>query len=263
MSCAGLFFSPTILIDGNFSDWTGVSPVYSGPSGTDGAADFKDIYIYNDANYYYFRVTLWHDIPSANGFFPKYCNLFFDTDGVPATGYFPVTGGPNFGSEMLQQSSSTYQEKNGNFNDGVPLVGLTYLMAPTTREASFPADFEWRYSRSATFGGGGSIFSTNRISVVFLGQTPGFQPTNFAPPSGGDITYTNATPTVCSAPAVGPTSRLPRVPGGNVALVWDTSGTLQVRSGLSDNNSWTNLPTATSPYVLPASSGGQFFRLAK
>src|SRR5204862_8339808 len=62
-------FARTILIDGNVSDWAGIPPVYSGPSGTDGAADFKDIYMYNDANYVYFRVTLWLAIPSANVFF--------------------------------------------------------------------------------------------------------------------------------------------------------------------------------------------------
>ena len=60
-------FTRGIIIDGAFDDWTGVTPVYSSdaPSGNTNAADFKDIYVYNDADYYYFRVTLWADIESG------------------------------------------------------------------------------------------------------------------------------------------------------------------------------------------------------
>ena len=64
-------FARGIIIDGDFSDWDGIAPIYSGPSGTDGAADFKDVYIFNDANNYYFRVTLWHDIPADLASFPS------------------------------------------------------------------------------------------------------------------------------------------------------------------------------------------------
>ena len=143
--------APTIIItiDGDMSDWAGIPPVYDNPTpGNDGAADFKDIYVYNDANYYYFRVTLWHDIPSANGFFPKYANMFFDTDNNNGTGYSAI------GSEFLQQSSSFYQERGGTFSsEGQVLVNMAagYLIAPTVRETTFPADFEFRYPRNAQF----------------------------------------------------------------------------------------------------------------
>ena len=114
--------APTIIItiDGDISDWAGIPPIYDNPTpGSDGAADFKDIYVYNDANYYYFRVTLWHDIPSANGCFPKYCNMFFDTDNNNGTGYSAI------GSEFLQQSGSFYQERGGTFSsEGQVLVNM-------------------------------------------------------------------------------------------------------------------------------------------
>ena len=57
-------FTRDITIDGSFDDWTGLTPVYttSAPSGLTNAADFKAIYMYNDANNYYFRVTLWTDL---------------------------------------------------------------------------------------------------------------------------------------------------------------------------------------------------------
>jgi hypothetical protein len=253
-------FAPSIVIDGDFSDWAGIAPVYSGPEGVDGAADFKDIYIYNDANYYYFRVTLWHDIPSGSGHFPSYCNMFFDTDGTDATGYFPVTAGPTFGSELLQQSNAHYQEKNGGFNDGVTPVGLDYLMAPSAAAATFPADYEWRLSRNATFGGGGLIFSTNVVSVVFWGQTPGWAAVNFAPASGGTASYTNVASAVVPPLPLGQISMTP-MGNGNVALVWDSVGTLQACTGPLLTGTWTNVPTATSPYIIPTAAAQRYFRL--
>ena len=64
-------FTRGITIDGDFSDWDGLAPIYSSDtSGIAGAADFKAVYVFNDANNYYFRVTLWQDIPAASGQFP-------------------------------------------------------------------------------------------------------------------------------------------------------------------------------------------------
>jgi Bacterial Ig-like domain/Immunoglobulin I-set domain/Immunoglobulin domain len=253
-------FAPTIIIDGNFADWQGMAPIYSGPSGLDGAADFKDIYVYNDANFYYFRATLWHDIPAANGAFPRFNNKYYDTDNNSGTGF---SGAPAVGSEFLNQSSSFFQEKNGNFNDGVAPVGLQFLVRPTTPATVFPADFEFRYSRAATFGvagGGGLLFPTNVIRFVWLGQTPTFGALNVAPLGGGTISYTNVV--LAAVPAL-PLGQLAvyNLSGGNVAVVWDPPGTLQFSSALG--NTWTNLPAATSPYVIPASGAKQFFRLTQ
>ena len=108
-------FTRTITIDGSFDDWQSLSPVFSGPIGTAGAADFKDIYVYSDASRYYFRVILWQDIPPGDGQFPLYADLFFDTDNDSATGY--PTVGP-VGSELLTESSFGYQKKNKGFNEG-------------------------------------------------------------------------------------------------------------------------------------------------
>ena len=69
-----------IVIDGDFSDWVGIDPIYSGPISNPNAADFKDIYVFNDADNYYFRVTLWQDVPLGSGHFPDYANLYYDSD---------------------------------------------------------------------------------------------------------------------------------------------------------------------------------------
>jgi hypothetical protein len=253
--------APTIIItiDGDMSDWAGIPPVYDNPTpGVDGAADFKDIYVYNDANYYYFRVTLWHDIPSANGFFPKYANMFYDTDNNSGTGYSAI------GSEFLQQSSSFYQERGGGFNEGQVLVNMAagYLIAPTVRETTFPADFEFRYPRNAQFSaasGGGLVFSTNVVNFMWQGQTPGFVVENTASINGGVISYTNTVATVVPAPPLGGLA-ISTVPGHNVAVTWDTPATLQSVDSL--NNTWTNVSAAAAPYITPAANS-QFFRLTK
>ena len=244
-------FTRSITIDGNFGDWEGVTPVYSGPSGLDGAADFQDIYVYNDANSYYFRVTLWHDIPSGSGQFPAYVNMFFNTDDNSGTGYSAI------GSELLIQSGFSYQEKNGGFNDGFPINGLNWLSLPATPGTNF----EFSFSRAATFADATPVFPTNVLSFLFQGQTPGFVALNTAPAGGGVISYTNAIPTIVPSLPLGHLA-VYNLPGGNVAVVWDPPGTLQSSSSLG-NNSWTNLPAATSPYVIPASGAKQFFRLTQ
>jgi hypothetical protein len=52
------------------------------------------------------------------------------------------------------------------------------------------------------------------------------------------------------------------LPGKQAAIVWDLPGALQVSSSLV-GAVWTNLPSASSPYVIPAAVGNQFFRLAQ
>jgi hypothetical protein len=249
-------FARDITIDGSFDDWAGLAPSYStaAPSGNTDAADFEDIYVYNDANYYYFRVTLWTDIDPLDGQFPYYVNMFFDTDNNPTTGYQAVGG--EIGSEMLIQSGYSYQEKDGNWVDGFGINGLNWLCLP----ASPGTNFEFQLSRSATFGEDGTpVFTTNIFNFLFQGMTPGFVVENQAPLSGV-ISYTNVTfPTVPSLPLSG--LSISPLSGGQAAIVWSPPGTLQSASAL--NGSWTNLPAATSPYVIPVTGAGQFFRLTQ
>jgi hypothetical protein len=248
-------FARDITIDGSFSDWTGIAPLYTSaaPTGNTNAADFEAIYVYNDANFYYFRVTLWTDITNTAGEFPDYVNMYFDTDNNEATGFF-VQGA--LGSEMLIQSGFGYQEKNGNFNDGYGINGLGWLCLPSEPGTNF----EFEVSRAATFGQTDTaVFTTNVINFIFLGQTPSFAAENWAPPSGY-LTYSNVT-----APSVAPLplgdADINVLPGGQLAIIWQPPGTLQSSTNL--NGSWTNVPSATSPYIIPLAGTGQFFRLSQ
>jgi hypothetical protein len=244
-------FARTITIDGSFGDWDGMTPLYSGSSGTDGAADFEDIYVFDDANYYYFRVTLWHDIPSASGQFPAYVNMFFDTDNNVGTGYFAGT----IGSELLVQSGYSYQEKNGGFNEG-SINGLNWTCLP----AAPGTNFEFSFSKAATYATDGTeVFTTNALNFVFQGMTPGFVVENVVPASGV-ISYSDATP-VSTSLALGRLA-VNSVPGGRLGVVWNSPGTLQVSTSLT-SGSWTNIAGATSPYVIANPGGQMFFRLTQ
>ena len=246
-------FARDINIDGSFDDWTGITPIYTSdaPSGNVNAADFQDIYVYDDANYYYFYVILWSDIDPSAGQFPDYVNMFFDTDNNAATGYAA------FGSDMLVQSGYSYQEKDGAFNDGFGINGLNWLCLP----AAVGTNFEFRIAKAATFGEDGTpVFTTNLINFIFQGMTPSFAVENTVPASGV-LTYSAVTPVSVSSLPLGSLA-ISALPSGQVAVVWDSPGTLQETSSLI-GGAWTNLPAATSPYLVPASGSLQFFRLSQ
>jgi len=250
-------FTRDITIDGSFDDWTGIAPIYttSAASGNTNAADFEAIYVFNDANYYYFRVTLWTDINSASGEFPDYVNMYFDTDNNEVTGY-QVNG--VLGSEMLIQSGIGYQEKDGTFNDGFGINGLNWLCLP----AEPGTNFEFEISRAATFGQDGTpVFATNVLNFIFLGQTPSFAAENWAPLVGnGYLSYTNTTALSVLPLPLGNLA-ITSLSGGQAAIIWGPPGTLQSSTNL--NSSWTNVPLATSPYVIPVGGAAQFFRLSE
>ena len=172
------------------------------------------------------------------------------TDRDPNTGYSAI------GSELLIQSGFSYQEKNGGFNEGA-INGLNWLSLP----AAPGTDFEFRFSRAATYASDGtSVFPTNALTFLFQGMTPGFVALNTAASDGSTISYTNSPPVIVPGLPLGRLAAA-ALPNKNAAVIWDSPGTLQVTSSLQ--STWTNVPAATSPYIVPSTGGNQFFRLAK
>jgi len=116
-------------------------------------------------------------------------------------------------------------------------------------------------SKTATFGQDNTpVFSTNILKFLFEGNNPSFNLENTAPPSGV-LSYTNAAQVPVSALPLGSLS-IAALPGGQAAVVWNPPGTLQVTTSLT-GGAWTNLPAATSPYIIPVSGTVQLFRLAQ
>jgi hypothetical protein len=229
-------FVSSILIDGSFDDWEGLPVLFSNPQGDPTATDFKEVYAYHDANSIYFRVTLWEpsDLLVGN-------NLFFDTDNNPATGN-AFWGG----AELLIQGGIGYQEKNGGFNEGL-INGLDFVAAN-----SGSTNYEFRISRAATYVSDSlPVFTAGVVNFAFDGEYNWVTVNRMPPTTGSTIAYV-LTP--------GPLSIA--LAGGQATLSWTGSGTLQASDSLT-SGSWTNVPTAVSPYTTPASEQQLFFRLVQ
>jgi len=169
-----------VAIDGTFEDWAGIPPAFSrsAPDTTTSVA-YKDIYVANDENYLYIRFTLF----SAGDPFTSHENIFLDTDNNLATG-FSAAGG-RVGSEMLIQSGSGYQEKNGGFNEG-GINGLGWASGP----AAPGTDFEVRIARAATYGSdSAAVFTGDTVAFLLEAEDTGFNPVEFAPSDSGGLVY--------------------------------------------------------------------------
>jgi hypothetical protein len=236
-------FLSTVMIDGSFNDWATITPIYSGASNSPTATNFKDVSVYNDANYLYFHITTWE--PTVLQIW--YNNYFFDTDNDPTTGY---TGWG--GSEMLIQGGAGYDERSNVFNGG-DVNGVDWLCVP----GDMGTNFEFRISLAATFANDGlRVFTNNIINFAFDAENTSYDSVNRMP-DAGTLSYT----LVESAP-VPPGPLILDQAGGQLELSWVGPGTLQA-SGTLGNSVWTNVPSATSPYVTPVTGGARFFRLAQ
>jgi hypothetical protein len=172
-----------ITVDGSLADWAGVPVAYADPSETTAGADFRDVYVANDDQYLYIRFTLY----TADSPFTSRNNIFIDADNNSGTGFHPL--GLPFGSEMLIQSGSGYQEKNGGFNEG-PINGLDWAAAPTANAV----DFELRISRAATYASDSlPVFAGDTIALLLESENTSFVAVDLAPDTGG-IMYTFAEP---------------------------------------------------------------------
>lgn len=174
-----------ITIDGSFSDWANVPLAYTAPEGSPDAIQYENVYIANDANDLFIRVTLYS--PRADAFANGLDNIFIDSDDNASTGY-PVAG---IGSEMLIQNGSGYQEKNGGFNEGA-INNLGWSIAGSADSL----DFEFEVSLDATYASNEAlVFGSSTIAVQLEGDDTGFNNVAFAPSSGGFV-YTLATTAV-------------------------------------------------------------------
>ena len=234
-------FVSSIIIDGDLGDWAGVPVLYTNDVGDASAADFKEVYAFNDANYIYFRLTLWEpsDLLSAQN------NIFIDTDNNPATG-LAFWGG----SELLIQGGIGYQEKNGTFNEGL-INGLDFLSAN-----SGSTNYEYRISRAATYASDNlPVFTTNVINFAFDGESNWVTVNRMPPTTGATIAYTLVEPQL---PPPGPLAI--SLSPGSLTITWPGSGTLQACDSVT-SGSWTNVPSAAGSYTTHPSENKLFYRL--
>ena len=144
-----------IAVDGQTADWAGI-PVLAVAHPTNTAVAFANLYAANDNNYLYLRFTL--RAPAAP-FSDFNTHVFIDTDNNAASGYHP--NGLSIGSEMLIESGTGYDERNGSFNSGT-LSGLDWALSP----AGSGTNFEARISRQAQYTSGGAVFSGQTVRLL-------------------------------------------------------------------------------------------------
>jgi len=241
---ANVPFVSTILIDGSFDDWASVPLVITDGVDQPTASDFKDIYITNDADHIFVRVTL--HAPSDLAIF--YNNIFIDSDNNAGTGFsFRI------GSEMLIQGGGGYQEKNGGFNEG-GINGLDWAISPE----GVGADFEFRFSRHATYESDGKpVFTNSTIALVFDAENTNFQTVDTAPDAGGLTYVLYEPPTV-----LGPLS-ITREFFGDLTINWPGEATLQFRTSLT-SGVWQTVWDGAGPFNAGTPVGIQgFYRLLR
>jgi hypothetical protein len=226
-----------ITIDGTFSDWAGVPWAYQGNMDTN-PVNFADVQFANDTNYLYGHFILFSPYAPFSDY---YTHLFIDTDDNSQTGY-PVTGA-RFGSEMMIESGLGYDQRNGSFNAG-DVSGLGWRIAP----AGSATEFEFRVSLACLYSDGSKVFGTNAMRLLMQDDR------------GPELAVETGIPYILAGPQPGPL--FITVSGNQVTITWSGPGTLQVSSSLA-GGSWTNLPSAPSPYTIQAGMAQQFFRLAE
>lgn len=234
-------FKSSIVIDGSFDDWAGVPLAFTDPQDSTESLDYRDVYVANDDDYIYLRVTLW----APGDFADFHNNLFIDADNDVATGY----GFSGIGSDLLIQSGGGYEQQPGVFNNGTASA-LDWLMAPEGASTAV----EFRFSRHAVYDtSGASVFTTNMIAFALEAENAGFATREIAPDSGGHV-YTFAAPTELGPLSVGLNAQ------GQVSISWSGPGTLQSRPSLT-SGSWQDVAGAVSSYTTQPTNSQTYFRL--
>lgn len=237
-------FISTIIIDGSFDDWADATALLSDEQDSSESSDWKELYMFNDNEYLYFRVT-FHNEPSWPVSF-YYNNLFIDSDNSPTTGYHPFGG---MGSELLIQGGGGYQEKNGVFNEGA-ILGLDFRTAPDGVSSSF----EFRISRSATYESDGRpVFRHSGVNVALEAENTNYQPKDQAP-NAGAVHYTFL-PERLDPLAVG-------LVEGTPIVSWVGEGVLQSRESLT-SGTWEDDPDQTNPRPLATDGPSRYYRLVR
>ena len=126
----------TIVVDGDFADWTNIPAVAVDPVDAGSAVDFAVVRVANDADFLY----LYFKLHSLGDPFTFASNYFIDGDYNIATG-FPTQ---SVGSELLIQGFTAYQEAGGGFNEGALAAG-TALQSPFGTQAT---EFEMSIDRN-------------------------------------------------------------------------------------------------------------------
>ncbi len=239
-------FRSTILIDGDFADWSSVPVALVQDQLNPGTVEFKELSIINDADYIYVRFSFYDPIgplAAANwDSLGQYYQIVFDTDADPATGSWN-------GGEVMDEVGTLFR-LGGDWTDGV-YVGADTALAPADELSD---TFETRISLRAIHERDHRAAFTNATINVFcaIRNTSWSQVdiTDFNPP----VSYT-----LTAVPANAVTLTVRRV-ANKIELVWPGGGVLETRPSLS-TGAWTPVAGAASGIQIDPTGPAAFYRV--
>ena len=239
-------FRATIVIDGNFSDWTGIDPVATEAKEGDGN-EFHRFWVANDDRYLYLRFSFHQNIGALPDDF--YYQIYYDGDNDPGTGLSTS----NIGSSLMVENGNAWLQQGGGFNEGA-VPGSGFAMAPTGPSA----EFECRIALDTVFEDGTAVFTADTIGVAMILVSTGWEPVDAGPAEAllhtlADWPKVTDPPKEMAAPAI-------RYLDGQVEVRWE-KGVLETSASMLPG-SWAALPEAESPYVVAPDAGRRFFRAA-
>ncbi len=240
-------FRATILIDGDFGDWTGIDPVASSPRNSEGA-EFHQFWVANDADFLYLRFSFHEHLGQLPVDF--FYQIYIDGDNDPATGLSIST----IGSSLMIENGSGWLQSGGAFNEG-SVSNVNFQLAP--QESS--QEFECRISLDAGSADGVPLLTADTLGISFNLVSTSWEVIDSGPAEA--ILHPRSPWPSLTDPTI-PSDRLPPLTvlraSDQVEIRWQ-EGTLETSDTLLPD-AWVPLPDATSPYRIPPDQPARFYR---
>ncbi|HUF63757.1 MAG TPA: immunoglobulin domain-containing protein [Verrucomicrobiales bacterium] len=237
-------FRATILIDGDFSDWTGIEPSATDPLEGLGTA-FNRFWVVNDEDYLYLRFSFHENI----GRLPVdyYYQIFIDGDNDPGTGLTVST----IGSSLMIENGSGWLQTGGGFNEG-SISNVDFQLAPETASA----EFECRIALSSG-SDGVPLFTAETLGITLNLVSTSWVVVDSGPAEAISYPLADLPPLVDPEPPTSAPLTI-RAAGNQLEVLWEQR-TLETSDTLLPD-SWVPVPDATSPYLIRPEGGSRFYR---
>ena len=238
-------FRASILIDGDFGDWTGIDPVATDAFESEGY-EFHQFWVANDDEFLYLRFSFHENI----GQLPVdyFYQIFIDGDNDPSSGLTVST----IGSSMMIENGSAWMQVGGNFNEG-SVPNVDFQLAPQGASAEFECRISLLSSKDEA-----PLLTADALGISFNLITTSWEAIESGPVEGIVYALVNRPPLTEPEPPVEATPLAIRQVGDQIEITWD-GNQLETSESLRAN-SWTPLPDASKPYVANPDDATRFYR---
>lgn len=155
-----------INVDGNASDWAGISPTWTDP-GSGGTPLINSITVANDHQNLYILVQYAGSVDTNTYSGSPSLFLSIDNDANSGTGY-NIYGLNLIGADVSWQNDYPFAQNSGNYNLGATFINGAAGISPYFTNTNMQ---EYRIARNATYSIGGGldqqVFPTDTITLAF------------------------------------------------------------------------------------------------